>query len=212
MTECKEYKDIIDIIETLKHISKCKTDRELAVVFDVDPFTISNWKNQAKQIPIDKLICFCDEFNASLDEILRSVNIPDTFRMAFFSTLDIDILSQTKHFCDIASEYIKVPHGVIPSRDEQKRYFSLLIQDNELSKTAPKGSTVFIDCLQRKIKTYPQMYLIVVNGTRIFRNLFMTLTNKICLQSENINVGDVIYNIEEVLIIGKLEGVLKWKE
>lgn len=47
------------------------TQKELGTFFNLSDKTISNWENGYDNIPLEKLICFCNEYKFNIDFILN---------------------------------------------------------------------------------------------------------------------------------------------
>jgi len=206
MTKCNLKDDIKNIIMKLKLASNSSTDKELADVFDVDKGLFASWKNQRKQIPIEYLVDFCNNYGVSLDWILRGDGLLKTqvnkrnFKIPFYSDFDLSK----------SSNEITLPIPKLNTRIEWNLK-AIKSTTTELPRTAPIDSTMFFDFDETKPSSSPEIYLIRVGENYFIREVTISPREKYYISSENERIEKTTLDYDSIEVLAKLIGVLKWK-
>lgn len=196
---------IQNIITKLKLISNKSTDKELSKILHVDGSTLSSWKHQSKQIPIDYLIDFCDRYDVSLDYILREFPEDEVkegaIKLPYYK--DYDFSSTIDYITTRKPSFIK---------REQDNIRAIRVLSSEMPRSAPKDSIMFIDFDDDKVKETPNIYLIQANENYFLREVSITPQLNYFLSSENERINSLTVEFQEIEILGRLIGVTKWQD
>lgn len=206
----------------LKITSNKTTDAELAEeALHTNSNTFSSWKNTTGLIPIETLVDFCDEYDVSLDWLLRDkknktdktacVHNSDDFKQVpYFYKIN----SCKVDNCDpdvAATQHIHLPSAVIPPDLTGNKIFAMHSLDNQLPFTAPKHSTIFFNKSDIGVNTYPELFLVKIAGQISIKKIYQRLDLKYCVCGENKEVREEILKIDEIMVIAKYIGAIKWK-
>lgn len=217
MTKCNIKSDvksnIKNIILKLKLASNSKTDKELADKLNTDAGSFGNWKNQRQEIPIDYLIDFCENYNVSLDWILRKDGIIDIepinegLKIPFHKDIHAqkDLSSKVKEYIYLPSEHFlknNKNHDIVAARS----------LTTEFPKLAPINSIMLFDKNNIEVTPSPELFLICAHKTFFIRLVSITPSHKCLLRAENENIKDFIEDFEDIKIVAKLMGVVKWMQ
>lgn len=206
MTKCNLKDKIKVIIMKLKLASNASTDKELSDVFGIDKGLFASWKNQRQQIPIEYLIDFCDNYNVSLDWLLRG----DGLLKTQVSSRNIKI----PYFVDY--DFTKSSNDVILPIEENKIDIDHDIRaikstTTELPRTAPIGSIMLFDFEDVKVTESPQTYLIKAGENYFIREVTINARLQYYISSENERIEKISINYDGIEVIAKFIGVIKWK-
>lgn len=215
MAKCSLRDKIKLIVLKLATVSNAANDTELAENLHTNPNTFSSWKNTTRLIPIETLVSFCDEYNVSLDWLLRSNDLTNDFsgddnviKIPYFDKISPYNFVNHK-IEEIASEYI-YPNKINMRADDTTKVFALRMNDDQLPLTAPKGSTVIFEA-DLEVMPYPETYLVAIDGQVVFKRVYKMINSMLCVFSENREVKEDIIDPSDIQIIAKLIGVLRWE-
>jgi len=206
MSKSNIKKNIKSIIMKLKYFSNVSSDKELAEILNVDKGLFSSWKNQTYQIPIDYLIDFCDNYNISLDWLIRG----DGLREVQINSKNIKI----PYFIDY--DFTKSSSDVILPIVENKidtdhDIRAIKSTTTELLRTAPIGSIMLFDFEDVKVTESPQIYLIKAGENYFIREVTINARLQYYISSENERIEKISIDYDGIEVIAKFIGVIKWK-
>lgn len=207
MTKSNLQENIKNIVLKLKLIAQVSSDTKLADILGTDKHNFSNWKNKSKTIPIENLIKFCDTYKVTLDSILRDKSVEkklkdDEVKMPYygnynFVTNNAFIVTKKSSNKKKKQNYDNVRAVKTPS--------------NEMPRTAPRDSIMFLDFNDDKVKSTPSIFLIQANENYFLREVSITPQLNYFLDCENDKIQSMTVEKHEILILAKLIGVTKWQ-
>jgi len=208
MTNCNVKNNIKNIIIKMKSIAQVSKDNELAQVMDVEKATLSSWKNKRKEIPLQYLVDFCDEYSISLDWLIR-----DTLAENKIKSDEIKMPYYVDYNFSKKSGYITTKKDTLIDRGDKKydNVRAIKTISNEMPITAPKNSIMFLDFDDDKVSETPAVFLIMANNNYFIRELSITPQLDYFISTENKNIQSMRIQYNEIEVLAKLIGVTKWQ-
>ncbi len=218
-------KTVNEILDEIKRLKKLKTDTSLAILFNVKPNTVSNWRKR-NTIPYEQVITICEKENIDIRTILLGKNgdksthfdphITNTYSPEYrlhkeIASVDVYPSNGMETLRDLLSSK-PIENILIPAYLINDSIITIKVKSSSMEPTIMENAYIGVDRVDRELISGKLYAVFIPREGVVVKRLYFDI-GRIILRSDNMLFPELSVPFEDIpaedFILGRVQWVIQ---